>query len=218
MFTTFVIFGVMNFLGRSVRSLITPSPIARHPPVRAIALDLDGTLCTSTGDISEGTLATLRSFADRDGRIVIATGRGRCHSISVASALERQGVHVSDIVASDGGLVLSAPSGGGAIWDDITFCGMPSGRPVAKILERIAAQMPGVSFAVEVEGEGLLVSDAAYIDAIRRHNRPFFEKMMLGRPSSSGVHRPRAVPSSNFFTRAKGCSTSGLGPLHRQLP
>mmetsp|Transcript_48645 Transcript_48645/g.95072 ORF Transcript_48645/g.95072 Transcript_48645/m.95072 type:complete len:409 (+) Transcript_48645:156-1382(+) len=190
---------VMSLLGRSASSLLARS-IAAHPSrVRAVALDLDGTLCTSTGDISDGTVASLRRFAAGGGRVVIATGRGRHHSVGVAAALAERGVPVSDIVTSDGGLVLYDPSGGGGTWDAMTFCGMPSGRAVASVLERVAARVPEASFAVEVEGEGLLVSRAAYIDAIRIHNRPFFEKMMLGRPSSSGVHRPRAVPSSDFF-------------------
>jgi len=186
---------VMSLLGRSASSLLARSVGTYPPRVRAVALDLDGTLCTSTGDISDGTVAALRRFAAEGGRVVVATGRGRHHSVGVAVSLAERGVPVSDLVTSDGGLVLSTPPA----WDAVTFCGMPSGRAVASVLERVAARVPGASFAVEVEGEGLLVSRAAYIDAIRVHNRPFFEKMMLGRPSSNGVHRPRAMPSSDFF-------------------
>ena len=200
----------MAILGRSALSLTIPTDpaaAAGHTPVfGAVAVDLDGTLCTSTGDIGERTVQTLRRFVDRGGRVIIATGRGRHHSIGVAKALAERGVHVSDIVASEGGLVLSSPSGGSGAttWDEITFCGMPTGRAVAKILEHMAARTSKVSFAAEVEGEGLLVSDAAYIDAMKRHNRPFFDKFMLGQTSSGGgVNRPRAVPASNFFARLK---------------
>ena len=177
-----------------VRTASSTSAAARSsplPPVRAVALDLDGTLCNSQGYVTERTIAALARFVREGGRAYIATGRNRHHSVGFAEALAERGVHIAAIVTNDGGLVLSSSSS--SAWDDVVFCGMPRGDDLAPVIDRLLAtegprdevngggEKVSLSFAASLEESGsLLVSDASYIDAIRRHNPSFFEKMMSG--------------------------------------
>ena len=226
-----------------VRTASSTSAAARSsplPPVRAVALDLDGTLCNSQGYVTERTIAALARFVSEGGRAYIATGRNRHHSVGFAEALAERGVHIAAIVTNDGGLVLSSSSS--SAWDDVVFCGMPRGDDLAPVIDRLLAtegprdevngggEKVSLSFAASLEESGsLLVSDASYIDAIRRHNPSFFEKMMSGNvpppressfASTSGggggmirsklVVRPKAVPSEDFLSelRVRSCAST----------
>ena len=67
--------------------------------LRAIALDLDGTLCNSAGVVTDATAAALAAF---DGTIIIATGRGKSHAAGIASDLRKRGAIVDRLaLASD---------------------------------------------------------------------------------------------------------------------
>ena len=77
------------------RALATGGP----RKLRAIALDLDGTLCNSAGVVTDATAAALAAF---DGTIIIATGRGKSHAAGIASDLRKRGAIVDRLaLASD---------------------------------------------------------------------------------------------------------------------
>ena len=100
------------------RALATGGP----RKLRAIALDLDGTLCNSAGVVTDATAAALAAF---DGTIIIATGRGKSHAAGIASDLHKRGAIVDALVCSDGAVAYA-----GDDYDELVF-------------ERVAAGPPG---------------------------------------------------------------------------
>ena len=81
--------------------------------LRAIALDLDGTLCNSAGVVTDATAAALAAF---DGTIIIATGRGKSHAAGIASDLRKRGAIVDALVCSDGAVAYA-----GDAFDELVF-------------------------------------------------------------------------------------------------
>ncbi|WP_394928170.1 HAD family hydrolase, partial [uncultured Ilumatobacter sp.] len=66
---------------------------------KLIALDLDGTLLTSRGDVSERNVAAVQAVADAGHHVVIATGR----PLHLVADLGGQlGTSVSHVVGTNG--------------------------------------------------------------------------------------------------------------------
>jgi len=146
--------------------------------VRAVALDLDGTLCDSDGNVGDVTVAALTRFVREGGRCIIATGRGIDFSTVIAKGLRERGLEIDGLVVSDGGLVLGKNSNSkNSSWDQQYHCSMPCGKSLAPIVEQISREMPAASFAADMDGE-ILISSSNYFDLVREHNLYFFNKML----------------------------------------
>ena len=142
--------------------------------LRAIALDLDGTLCNSAGVVTDATAAALAAF---DGTIIIATGRGKSHAAGIASDLRKRGAIVDALVCSDGAVAYA-----GEAFDELVFERVAAGNVVVPALQQIAAAVPGVSFGAEINAaDGIAVSGQTYLDTIERCNPYFFERMLSGK-------------------------------------
>ena len=152
----------------------------QRPKLRAVALDLDGTLCRSDGSVSDATVEALSRFVEGGGRAFIVTGRGRAHAVGVAQSLETRGVVCSDVVCSDGAVAFARTGPG--LWDDVVFEKVVQGSAMAAALERVAAAAPGACFGADVNSDdGVVVSHQRYLDVVREHNAPFFDKMLRGK-------------------------------------
>ena len=146
----------------------------RPRKLRAIALDLDGTLCNSAGIVTDATAAALAAF---DGAIIIATGRGKSHAAGIASDLRKRGATVDALVCSDGAVAYA-----GDAFDELVFERVAAGNVVVPALQQIAAAVPGVSFGAEINAaDGIAVSGQTYLDTIERCNPYFFERMLKGK-------------------------------------
>ena len=142
--------------------------------LRAIALDLDGTLCNSAGVVTDATAAALAAF---DGTIIIATGRGKSHAAGIASDLRKRGAIVDALVCSDGAVAYA-----GDAFDELVFERVAVGSVVAESLRVIADAVPGVSFGAEINAaDGIAISSQTYLDTIERCNPYFFERMLSGK-------------------------------------
>mmetsp|Transcript_42576 Transcript_42576/g.96380 ORF Transcript_42576/g.96380 Transcript_42576/m.96380 type:complete len:205 (+) Transcript_42576:47-661(+) len=146
--------------------------------IRVVALDLDGTLLSSDGTVSEVTVRALARFVNGGGRAVIASGRGLEYCIEVAASLGKRGLDVSGLVVSDGGLVLGRSK---ASWDEVLHCSMPSGATVGPMVDQLLLTIPECSFAADIAGTGVIISCPQYIELIRKFNPPFFDKFMRSR-------------------------------------
>ncbi len=74
---------------------------------RMVACDIDGTLLNDDAQITDLTLAALRQCIDRGISVALVTGRRLRSSIEVARMIDQD----IPVVANDGAVVLSAPSG-----------------------------------------------------------------------------------------------------------
>ena len=70
------------------------------PPVRMIAIDLDGTLIGAEGKVSPGNLAAVRAATDAGIEVVIATGRRHSYAMRVLRALELSDENI--LISSNG--------------------------------------------------------------------------------------------------------------------
>ena len=109
-------------------------------------------------------IAALRGFVAAGGLVIIATGRGRAFAAEVARDLERQSIVISDIVASDGGVVVARNEG---LWDRVTSCNLMEGSEVAALLERILSEVPDADFAAEIDDRGVIISSETYLERVR---------------------------------------------------
>lgn len=151
---------------------------SRPRKLRAIALDLDGTLCNSKGVVTDATAAALAKFAIR-GTVIIATGRGKAHAEGVATTLQQRGASVAALVCSDGAVAYARTSDD--TFDELVFECVADGG-IAETLEEITSAVPGVSFAAEINAaSGVAISSQTYLDTIERCNPYFFERMLAGK-------------------------------------
>jgi len=153
---------------------------SRPRKLRAIALDLDGTLCNSKGVVTDATAAALAKFAIR-GTVIIATGRGKAHAEIVATTLQQRGARVEALVCSDGAVAYARTSDDA--FDELVFECVALGGVVAEALGQITSAVPGgVSFAAEINAaSGVAISSQTYLDTIERCNPYFFERMLAGK-------------------------------------
>ena len=122
---------------------------------KLIALDLDGTLLTSRGDVSERNVAALQAVADLGHHVVIATGRP-LHL--VADLAEQLGTSVSHVVGTNGSMIGTFPDG-----QLLRLMGFDI--ELARLaIEAFRASLPGTGFALAT-------------DAGMAHERGFAERM-----------------------------------------
>mmetsp|Transcript_1237 Transcript_1237/g.3470 ORF Transcript_1237/g.3470 Transcript_1237/m.3470 type:complete len:327 (-) Transcript_1237:276-1256(-) len=163
---------------RTVVAANRPAGCLRTP--RAIAIDLDGTLFTSDGTISQRTCDALSDFVRTGGIAMLATGRGRSTAVRVASELADAGVHIECIICSDGSIILQHdPRAGEDVWS-VLWTSMRTGR--AYPLDALREALPDASFAAEIDGlEGSIIDSQAYIDTIRAGSASFAARFLAGR-------------------------------------
>ncbi len=114
-------------------SLVTP---------KLIALDLDGTLLTSRGDVSERNVAALQAAADHGHHVVIATGRP-LHL--VADLGEQLGTSVSHVVGTNGSMIGTFPE-----CQLLRLMGFDSAL-ARQAIESIRQALPGTGFALATD-------------------------------------------------------------------
>jgi Cof subfamily protein (haloacid dehalogenase superfamily) len=114
-----------------------------------VALDVDGTLMSYDGVISEGVRDAVRHVADAGIHVVLATGRGVHSAAPVARELGLTDVW---LVCSNGAVTARLdPDGGERIVETVTFEPGPA-------LRAIALEVPDALFAIEDVGRGFFVS------------------------------------------------------------
>ena len=190
------------------RALATGGP----RKLRAIALDLDGTLCNSAGIVTDATAAALAAF---DGTIIIATGRGKSHAAGIASDLRKRGAIVDALVCSDGAVAYA-----GDAYDELVFERVAAGNIVVPALQQIAAVVPGVSFGAEINAaDGIAVSGQTYLDTIERCNPYFFERMLRGKKPADDFFATVAAAERVNWVRCIGVGEDdGSGRLLAARP
>ena len=112
-----------------------------------VALDVDGTLVTYDGVLSDGTREAVRALVDAGHHVVISTGRS-VHG--TARVWEQLGLTQGWVVASNGAVTVRidpAAERGWTAHEVITF------DPTFAI-QLLVEEFPSVRFAVEVLGEG----------------------------------------------------------------
>ena len=205
---------------------------AVHPPLRpprAIALDLDGTLFNSAGDVSQLTCRALRTYVEQGGTAVLATGRGRSTAVRVASELEAVGVVIECIVCSDGAIALQRNTHGRSPEDawSILWTDMRPGREYP--LDALRAALPGASFCAEVDGLGGSIIDSEhYISTIRERSPAYAARFFAGRHVTPDFDRVfgaaervgwlRAIPASASEADAEKLCACVAAVLSREAP
>jgi hydroxymethylpyrimidine pyrophosphatase-like HAD family hydrolase len=127
-----------------------------HPRTAAgtlVALDVDGTLLTYDGVVSDEVRGCLTSLRDAGAHVVLATGRGVRSAVPVAQDL---GITSGWVVCSNGAVTARLdPSlpGGYEVTSTITF----DPEPALRLLQM---ELPDALFAVEDLGHGFKVSRA----------------------------------------------------------
>ncbi|MDV3222258.1 HAD-IIB family hydrolase [Intrasporangium sp.] len=117
---------------------------------RMVALDLDGTTLTHTGELSDGVRKAVAALPD-DVIVVVATGRS---IIATTPVLETLDIRQGFAVCANGAVTIEIDertSSGYAIVDKVTF----DPRPV---LENLRSTLPTARIAVEELGVGFKVS------------------------------------------------------------
>eukprot|EP00747_Dinoflagellata_sp_TGD_P167548 gnl/TRDRNA2_/TRDRNA2_192144_c0_seq1.p1 gnl/TRDRNA2_/TRDRNA2_192144_c0~~gnl/TRDRNA2_/TRDRNA2_192144_c0_seq1.p1 ORF type:complete len:317 (-),score=69.63 gnl/TRDRNA2_/TRDRNA2_192144_c0_seq1:65-1015(-) len=151
--------------------------MSTRPRLRALALDLDGTLLTSSSALSERTIAALQKFHRSGGVVVIATGRWREFTVDTAHKLGH-GV-VTYLVCQDGGLVLKRLDGSD-VWKELAV-NLHSSTDAARVLERIRSALRGLcSFGV-VRLRGRNFGEPGYYELLQE--LPSYAKMFANLPS-----------------------------------
>jgi Cof subfamily protein (haloacid dehalogenase superfamily) len=121
-------------------------------PPRLIATDLDGTLVRPDGTISTRTAESLARAEQSGTRVVLVTGRPVRWLPAVYEALA--------------GAYPAICGNGAAVYDPVTDT-VRDTRPLeaavlADICTRLRAAIPGVAFAIEIDGGRAMLHEAAY--------------------------------------------------------
>jgi len=117
-----------------------------------IALDIDGTLLSYEGELSDVVRDAVRAAAAAGHHIVLSSGRGL---LAMQPIVEQLGLTHGWMVCSNGGVVVRLdPEFGVGYWIEqvSTFDAQP-------ILTKLAEHLPGVRFAVEDVGRGYRVTE-----------------------------------------------------------
>ncbi|CAM5788074.1 HAD family hydrolase [Cellulomonas persica] len=154
---------------------------------RLVALDVDGTLMSYDGVVSDGVREAIGGLVDAGVHVVLATGRGVHSAAPVARAL---GLVEGWLVCSNGAVTArlddSEPSGF-AIVDTVTFDPGPA-------LRAIALELPDALYAVEDLGVGFRVSEL------------FPAGELSGEMAVVGFDELAATPATRVVIRAPGAS------------
>lgn len=154
---------------------------------RLVALDIDGTLMSYDGVISDGVRQAVRDLVAAGVHVVLATGRGAHSAVPVALDL---GLTEGWVVCSNGAVTarLDADEAAGfEITDVVTFDPGPA-------LRAIALELPDALYAVEDLGVGFRVSS------------PFPAGELSGEMEVVGFDELAATPATRVVIRAPGAS------------
>lgn len=154
---------------------------------RLVALDVDGTLMSYDGVISDGVRQAVRDLVAAGVHVVLATGRGAHSAVPVALDL---GLTEGWVVCSNGAVTarLDADEAAGfEITDVVTFDPGPA-------LRAIALELPDALYAVEDLGVGFRVSS------------PFPAGELSGEMEVVGFDELAATPATRVVIRAPGAS------------
>ncbi|MCR6688397.1 HAD hydrolase family protein [Cellulomonas sp.] len=154
---------------------------------RLVALDVDGTLMSYDGVISDGVRQAVRDLVAAGVHVVLATGRGAHSAVPVALDL---GLTEGWVVCSNGAVTarLGADEAAGfEITDVVTFDPGPA-------LRAIALELPDALYAVEDLGVGFRVSS------------PFPAGELSGEMEVVGFDELAATPATRVVIRAPGAS------------
>lgn len=114
-----------------------------------VALDVDGTLMSYDGVVSDEVRAALTALVEAGVHVVLATGRG-VHSVAVVA--HDLGLHDAFLVCSNGAVTARTDADGGfQVLDTVTFEPGPA-------LRTIQLEVPDALFATEDVGRGFLVT------------------------------------------------------------
>lgn len=154
---------------------------------RLVALDVDGTLMSYDGVISDDVRAAVRDLVAAGVHVVLATGRGAHSAVPVARDL---GLTEGWVVCSNGAVTarLDPDEGGGfELTDVVTFDPAPA-------LRAIALEIPDALYAVEELGVGFKVSE------------PFPPGEIGGEITVVGFDELLGTPATRVVIRAPGSS------------
>ncbi|AEI10707.1 HAD family hydrolase [Cellulomonas gilvus] len=154
---------------------------------RLVALDVDGTLMSYDGVISDGVRRAVLDLVAAGVHVVLATGRGAHSAVPVALDL---GLTEGWVVCSNGAVTarLDADEAAGfEITDVVTFDPGPA-------LRAIALELPDALYAVEDLGVGFRVSS------------PFPAGELSGEMEVVGFDELAATPATRVVIRAPGAS------------
>lgn len=148
---------------------------ARFGPLRAAAIDLDGTLLSSDKSVSEPNRAALRSLREHGVTVILASGRHLSSMAPIARSLPE----VEWIVSSQGAAVCDVQ--GGQMLREQT---MPADRVAAAVA--IGARYGLTTIAYGPDGI-FTVSDSEWLDA--------YAKLSGVRPTRLSVEAMQAAPT-----------------------
>jgi len=158
---------------------------------RLIATDLDGTLTRPDGSISERTSRALAAATTAGAVVVLVTGRPVRWLSRIYGYLTEPYVGVCA-----NGAVSYDPSS-----DEIlTACYIPAGG-VRSAVDRIRADVPGTTFAAEVDGSRRMIHEAAY---------PYRYLAEDPDVSDATLDEIATVPAVKLLVRANGWDADAL--------
>ncbi|GIG23222.1 haloacid dehalogenase [Cellulomonas chitinilytica] len=152
-----------------------------------VALDVDGTLMSYDGVVSDEVRAAVLAVRDSGRHVVLATGRSAHSAVPVAHAL---GLTDGWLVASNGAVTVRLDpdaDGGHEIHKVVTFDAGPA-------IRTIAMELPDALFAVEALGTGFRVSG------------DFPDGELSGRLEVVPFDELAATPATRVVIRAPGAS------------
>ncbi|WP_370890622.1 HAD family hydrolase [Janibacter sp. GXQ6167] len=163
-----------------------------------VALDIDGTTITHTGELREPVRLAIRDVVDAGHHVVIATGRSIVATTPILHALE---LTHGWAVCSNGAVTLAldpATEGGYQIHDAVTFDPRPA-------LELIRTGLPEAIVAVEELGVGFRV------------NRPYPDGELMGEQIPTGWEELMARPTTRVTVRDPDASSEDFIQRVEQL-
>ena len=157
---------------------------------KLIAIDLDGTLLTARGDVSERNVAAIQAAADRGHHIVIATGRP-LHLVTELG--DQLGTSVSYVVGTNGSMIGTFPDGRllRLMGFDIDLARLA--------IETLREALPGIGFAMAT-------------DAGMAHEPGFAERMpaVVGTDPTDDVLALGGVEAFKLFAFHDGMTVPAL--------
>ncbi|MGN8244547.1 HAD family hydrolase [Cellulomonas soli] len=155
---------------------------------RLVALDVDGTLMSYDGVISDGVRQAVAGLCDAGVHVVLATGRSVISAVPVAHEL---GLTDGWVVCSNGAVTARLDpdlDDGYEIVKIVTFDPGPA-------LRTIALELPDALYAVEDVGFGFLVSGDFPVGELQgEHKRVSFEELTQTSATRVVIRSPQSTP------------------------
>ena len=146
--------------------------------VKAVCVDLDGTLLDSNSKLSPQNIRALQQFKDNGGLVIIATGRWRAFTVDLATRHLPGIVHF--LVCSDGGLILQRSKNNDGDGWEILHIHMPTAVQTSHALSAIWSVVPRANVGIfPLQGQNI-VSSQTYIDWLTEED--FAVAMFKARP------------------------------------